>query len=65
MSANRRLAQLWLDARTTNLWASADTIDSYTDDLNCYLQRVLLPQGQGGRDEHMPYVDLPEACDVQ
>ena len=37
MRNNRRLAQLWLDALTTELGASAGTIDTYTDDLNCYL----------------------------
>ena len=37
MRTNQRLAQLWLDALTTELGASAGTIDTYTDDLNCYL----------------------------
>ena len=37
MRANRRLAELWLDAVTTELGASGGTIDTYTDDLNCYL----------------------------
>ena len=37
MRTNRRLAQLWLDALVTELGASAGTIDTYTDDLNCYL----------------------------
>jgi integrase/recombinase XerD len=37
MHSNRRLAQLWLDALTTELGASAGTIATYTDDLNCYL----------------------------
>jgi integrase/recombinase XerD len=37
MGANRRLAQLWLDALATELGASAGTIDTYTDDLDCYL----------------------------
>ncbi|KLK91270.1 integrase [Microvirga vignae] len=37
MRANRRLAQLWLDALATELGASAGTIETYTDDLNCYL----------------------------
>ncbi|MBM6583855.1 tyrosine recombinase [Microvirga sp. BT689] len=37
MRANLRLAQLWLDALATELGASAGTIDTYTDDLNCYL----------------------------
>jgi integrase/recombinase XerD len=37
MRANRRLAQLWLDALATELGASAGTIATYTDDLNCYL----------------------------
>ena len=37
MRTNRRLAELWLDALTTELGASAGTIATYTDDLNCYL----------------------------
>lgn len=37
MRQNRRLAQLWLDALATELGASAGTLDTYTDDLNCYL----------------------------
>jgi len=37
MRANRRLAQLWLDALATELGASAGTIATYTDDLDCYL----------------------------
>ncbi len=37
MRANRRLAQLWLDALATELGAAAGTIETYTDDLNCYL----------------------------
>jgi integrase/recombinase XerD len=37
MRTNQRLAQLWLDALATELGASAGTIDTYTDDLNCYL----------------------------
>jgi integrase/recombinase XerD len=37
MRTNQRLAQLWLDALTTELGASAGTIATYTDDLNCYL----------------------------
>jgi integrase/recombinase XerD len=37
MRTNQRLAQLWLDALTTELGAAAGTIDTYTDDLNCYL----------------------------
>ncbi|MFC4173825.1 tyrosine recombinase [Microvirga sp. GCM10011540] len=37
MRANRRLAQLWFDALATELGASAGTLDTYTDDLNCYL----------------------------
>lgn len=37
MRANLRLAQLWLDALATELGASAGTIDTYTDDLTCYL----------------------------
>src|SRR3712207_3649679 len=37
MRQNRRLAQLWLDALATELGAAAGTIETYTDDLNCYL----------------------------
>ena len=37
MRTNRRLAQLWLDALATELGAAAGTIETYTDDLNCYL----------------------------
>jgi integrase/recombinase XerD len=37
MRTNKRFAQLWLDALATELGASAGTIDTYTDDLNCYL----------------------------
>ena len=37
MRANRRLAQLWLDALATELGAATGTIETYTDDLNCYL----------------------------
>jgi len=37
MRTNHRLAQLWLDALATELGAAAGTIDTYTDDLNCYL----------------------------
>ncbi|WP_425493333.1 site-specific integrase [Microvirga zambiensis] len=37
MRTNHRLAQLWLDALVTELGASAGTIDTYTDDLSCYL----------------------------
>jgi integrase/recombinase XerD len=37
MRTNQRLAQLWLDAFATELGASAGTIATYTDDLNCYL----------------------------
>ncbi len=37
MRRNRRLAQLWLDALATEFGASAGTLDTYTDDLNCYL----------------------------
>ncbi|WP_170285195.1 site-specific integrase, partial [Microvirga aerophila] len=43
MRANRRLAQLWLDALATELGAAAGTIATYTDDLTCYL---------GWLDEH-------------
>jgi integrase/recombinase XerD len=35
MHTNRRLAQLWLDALSTELGAAAGTIATY--DLNCYL----------------------------
>ncbi|WP_237050402.1 site-specific integrase [Microvirga ossetica] len=49
MRANHRLAQLWLDALTTELGASAGTIDTYTDDLNCYL--VWLDENSLGHDE--------------
>jgi integrase/recombinase XerD len=31
------LSQLWLDALATELGAAAGTIETYTDDLNCYL----------------------------
>jgi hypothetical protein len=37
MRTNQRLAQLWLDALSTELGASAGTIETYTDDLTCYL----------------------------
>jgi integrase/recombinase XerD len=37
MRTNQRLAQLWLDALATELGASAGTIATYTDDLNCYI----------------------------
>ena len=37
MRTDHRLAQLWLDALATELGAAAGTIDTYTDDLNCYL----------------------------
>jgi integrase/recombinase XerD len=37
MRTNQRLAQLWIDALATELGASAGTIHTYTDDLNCYL----------------------------
>lgn len=37
MRSDRRLAQLWLDALATELGASAGTVETYTDDLNCYL----------------------------
>ena len=49
MRTNRRLAQLWLDALTTELGASAGTIDTYTDDLNCYL--VWLDENSLGLDD--------------
>jgi integrase/recombinase XerD len=37
MRANRKLAHLWLDALATELSAAAGTLETYTDDLNCYL----------------------------
>jgi integrase/recombinase XerD len=37
MRTNQRLARLWLDALSTELGAAAGTIDTYTDDLDCYL----------------------------
>ncbi|MBD2750983.1 tyrosine recombinase [Microvirga sp. BT688] len=49
MRTNQRLAQLWLDALATELGASAGTIDTYTDDLNCYL--AWLNENSLGLDE--------------
>jgi integrase/recombinase XerD len=49
MRTNHRLAQLWLDALATELGASAGTIATYTDDLNCYL--VWLDENSLGLDE--------------
>jgi integrase/recombinase XerD len=49
MRSNRRLAQLWLDALATELGASAGTIETYTDDLNCYL--VWLDENSLGLNE--------------
>jgi integrase/recombinase XerD len=49
MRTNQRLAQLWLDAPTTELGASAGTIGTYTDDLNCYL--AWLDENSLGLDE--------------
>src|ERR687894_1499780 len=49
MRANHRLAQLWLDALATELGASAGTIDTYTNDLNCYL--VWLDENSLGLNE--------------
>jgi integrase/recombinase XerD len=49
MRTNQRLAQLWLDALATELGASAGTIDTYTDDLNCYL--VWLEENSLGLNE--------------
>jgi len=49
MRTNQRLAQLWLDALATELGAAAGTIDTYTDDLNCYL--VWLDENSLGLDE--------------
>jgi integrase/recombinase XerD len=49
MRTNRRFAQLWLDALATELGAAAGTIDTYTDDLNCYL--AWLDENRLGLDE--------------
>jgi site-specific recombinase XerD len=49
MRTNQRLAQLWLDALATELGASAGTIATYTDDLNCYL--VWLDENSLGLNE--------------
>jgi integrase/recombinase XerD len=49
MRSNQRLAELWLDALATELGASAGTIATYTDDLNCYL--VWLDENGLGLDE--------------
>jgi integrase/recombinase XerD len=49
MHTNRRLAQLWLDALTTELGAAAGTIETYTDDLHCYL--VWLDENSLGLDD--------------
>jgi integrase/recombinase XerD len=49
MRTNQRLAQLWLDALATELGASAGTIATYTDDLNCYL--VWLDENSLGLDD--------------
>jgi integrase/recombinase XerD len=49
MHTNRRFAQLWLDALATELGASAGTITTYTDDLNCYL--TWLDENRLGLDE--------------
>ncbi|MGF9764889.1 site-specific integrase [Microvirga sp. 0TCS3.31] len=57
MRTNQRLAQLWLDALATELGASAGTIDTYTDDLSCYL--VLLDENSLGMDD----VSLEQICD--
>jgi integrase/recombinase XerD len=37
MCTNQCLAQLWLDALRTELRALAGTIDTDTDNVNCYL----------------------------
>jgi integrase/recombinase XerD len=37
MRTNQRPSQLWLYTLATELGAAAGTIDTYTDDLNCYL----------------------------
>ena len=57
MRTNQRLAQLWLDALATELGALAGTIDTYTDDLNCYL--VWLDENSLGLD----YVSLEQIRD--
>ena len=49
MRSNRRLAQLWLDALAKELGASAGTIETYTDDLNCFL--VWLDENSLGLNE--------------
>jgi integrase/recombinase XerD len=49
MRTNQRLAQLWLDALATELGAAAGTIETYTDDLNCYL--VWLDENSLGLNE--------------
>jgi integrase/recombinase XerD len=49
MRSNQRLAQLWLDALATELGAAAGTIDTYTDDLTCYL--VWLDENSLGLDD--------------
>jgi integrase/recombinase XerD len=56
---NRRLAQLWLDALATELGAAAGTIDTYTDDLNCYLAWLgekTLPLDDVGLEQIRDYI---------
>jgi integrase/recombinase XerD len=59
MHPNHRLAQLWLDALTTELGASAGTIDTYTDDLDCYLawlDETSLGLGDVGLEQIRDYI---------
>jgi integrase/recombinase XerD len=49
MRTNQRLTQIWLDALATELGAAAGTIDTYTDDLICYL--VWLEENSLGLNE--------------
>jgi integrase/recombinase XerD len=59
MRTNQRLAQLWLDALATELGASAGTIDTYTDDLNCYLvwlDETSLGLGDVGLEQIRDYI---------
>jgi site-specific recombinase XerD len=62
MRINHRLAQLWLDALATELGASAGTIDTYTDDLNCYLAWLdenSLRLGDVGLEHIWDYIAVP------
>jgi integrase/recombinase XerD len=59
MRTDQRLAQLWLDALATELGASAGTIDTYTDDLNCYLAWLdenSLSLGEVGLEQIRDYI---------